>query len=417
MNFNKVKLSEICEMQPGFAFKSGDFGDFPSKVIKITNITPPFVDIKNCVGVNLDSYDKKNLKRYIAQKNDFILAMTGACIGKIARIQEGEAYINQRVLLFKPLPNVDKNFLYYALIHKPFHEYILNHVDSQTAQQNISDRAVGEYVLCLPELNHQKFIGNFLAQIDQKIFLNQKISSLLEEQLKFLYDYWFVQFDFPDAHGKPYQASGGKMIWNEQLKRNIPEGWEVQSLLRNRLSSIIKLGVDRFESKTYLATADVKGTTISNGTQIDYETRESRANMQPTENSVWFAKMKNSVKHLCLNHEMASFIASTILSTGFYGLQCTEISFEYISSFIKHSHFESVKDTLAHGVTQQAVNNGDLANIALIVPTEDIISFYHKSTKNIYAQMSKNICENKVLAQIRDWLLPLLMSGQARVED
>ena len=232
-----------------------------------------------------------------------------------------------------------------------------------------------------------------------------------------LYDYWFTQFDFPDKNGRPYRSSGGKMVWNDILKRNIPNDWKVQSVISNCLSSVIKPGVEMFDTKTYLATADVKGTSISTGTIIDYEGRESRANMQPSVNSVWFAKMKNSIKHLYLNKEMQSVISSSILSTGFCGLQCEENSFEYIASYIANPYFEVHKDMLAHGATQEAVNNDDLAGVHIIIPDANILQAYHEVTQLIYPQISKNICENQELVKLRDWLLPMLMNGQATIED
>jgi len=232
-----------------------------------------------------------------------------------------------------------------------------------------------------------------------------------------LYDYWFTQFDFPDKNGRPYRSSGGKMVWNDILKRNIPNDWKVQSVISNCLSSVIKPGVEMFDTKTYLATADVKGTSISTGTIIDYEGRESRANMQPSVNSVWFAKMKNSIKHLYLNKEMQSVISSSILSTGFCGLQCEENSFEYIASYIANPYFEVHKDMLAHGATQEAVNNDDLAGVHIIIPDANILQAYHEVTQLIYSQISKNICENQELVKLRDWLLPMLMNGQATIED
>ena len=234
---------------------------------------------------------------------------------------------------------------------------------------------------------------------------------------KTIYDYWFTQFDFPDENGKPYCSSGGQMVWNGQLKRNIPAGWTVASIVDNPLSSVIKPGVDRFSEKEYLATADVNGTTISKGSTIEYETRESRANMQPEVNSVWFAKMKNSVKHLFLNREMQAIIDSAILSTGFCGIQCSDISFEYISSFVSNDFFETAKDILAHGATQEAVNNEDMLSIRLVIPDNGTLQSYHEACKSIYAQISKNICENRELIAIRDWLLPMLMNGQATVSD
>lgn len=232
-----------------------------------------------------------------------------------------------------------------------------------------------------------------------------------------LYDYWFTQFDFPDNDGKPYQTSGGKMVWNDTLKRNIPENWKVQSVISNCLSSIIKPGVEIFNTKTYLATADVKGTCISTGTIVDYDGRESRANMQPSINSVWFAKMKNSIKHLYLNKEMEPIISSSILSTGFCGLQCNEISFEYIASYVSNAYFEIHKDMLAHGATQEAVNNDDLAGVHIIIPEDTVLRAYHETTQAIYAQISKNVCENQELVKLRDWLLPMLMNGQATISD
>lgn len=148
--------------------------------------------------------------------------------------------------------------------------------------------------LYLPDYEEQVRIGNILYNIEKKIQVNNRINSNLEQMAKTIYDYWFTQFDFPDESGKPYQSSGGKMTWNNTLKKYIPKEWEVQSVISNRLTSVIKPGVEHFDTKTYLATADVKGTCISTGTIIDYESRESRANMQPSINSVWFAKMKKA---------------------------------------------------------------------------------------------------------------------------
>ena len=224
----------------------------------------------------------------------------------------------------------------------------------------------------------------------------------LQQQIKLLYDYWFSQFDFPNAEGLPFKSSGGEMEYSDRLKRNIPLGWTVESVIDNTISTPIKPGVEVFDKKTYLATADVNGTTISSGSLIDYENREGRANMQPSVSSVWFAKMKNSIKHLYLNKQMQPIIDSTILSTGFCGLQCLEQSFEYMAAFIEHSYFESVKDVLAHGATQESVNNDDLLGLVMVVPNKDVLDLFHRRTAPMYAQISKNICENQQLTKLRD---------------
>ena len=97
--WNKATLSDVCDLVAGFAFKSKDFGSYESRVIKIANIIPPSVDMASLVGVDLEKYDKPKLEKYIVRKGDVVLAMTGATIGKIGRIEYGQAYINQRVLL------------------------------------------------------------------------------------------------------------------------------------------------------------------------------------------------------------------------------------------------------------------------------------------------------------------------------
>lgn len=294
---------------------------------------------------------------------------------------------------------------------------VINSNTIMTLRASFNEDIFSFLTLYLPDYEEQVKIGNMLYNIERKISVNKKINDNLQQQLKLMYDYWFTQFDFPNKDGSPYRLSGGQMVSANGVSYPIPADWQVETVFKNRLSSIIKPGVTPFTTKTYLATAEVNGTSISTGNTVDFETRESRANMQPTENSVWFAKMKKSIKHLYLNPAMKTLIEESILSTGFCGLQCSEYSFEYMASFIEHSYFETLKDTLAHGATQEAVNNDDLAGIALVIPSDEVLRLYHERTKGIYTQMSKNICENQELIRLRDWLLPMLMNGQATVSD
>lgn len=189
-----IQLYYACKLVAGYAFKSKDFGDYPDKVIKITHIVPPTVDMKNLTGVDLSQYERKKLIKYIAKQGDYVLAMTGATIGKMGRIEESEAYVNQRVLLFKNNPNVDKDYLFYVLQQNKFQQYILNHIDSESAQPNISAATVGKYEFLLPSLKIQNKIGKFLRLIDDKINVNNRINDNLLEQMKVLYKSWFVDF-------------------------------------------------------------------------------------------------------------------------------------------------------------------------------------------------------------------------------
>ncbi|MDU6386333.1 MAG: hypothetical protein E6566_13660 [Eggerthella sp.] len=225
-----------------------------------------------------------------------------------------------------------------------------------------------------------------------------------------------MQFNFPDVNGRPYRSSGGRMSYNEKLGRSIPEGWHVASIVNNPLTDVITPGVDLFKTKTYYATADVNGIDIGMGSSVDYETRESRANMQPGLHTVWFAKMKNSVKHLFLGHSMKRVIDDSILSTGFMGLQCKKVAFEYISAFIDGPYFERAKDQYANGATQQAVGNAELESVYLVIPDDETLARFHNLTRGLVESIGETIIENKKLVELRDWLLPMLMNGQASVE-
>lgn len=357
-------------------------------------------------------------KRVTPQKDDIVFSYE-ATLGRYAIIPENFfGCLGRRLAIIRnKSENINVRWLYYYFKSPEWTAFINRSIVKGSTVNRISIEDFPTYTVPLIEKNKQDKIVAVLLALDKKIENNRRINDNLQQQLKLMYDYWFTQFDFPDEDGNPYKSTGGKMMPVEKVSYKIPADWKVCNLFDNPLTSIIKPGIDFFTTKRYLATADVNGTDISNGALIEYETRESRANMQPTIDSVWFAKMKNSIKHLYLNSEMQLLIDNSILSTGFCGLQCSTESFEYIASFIEHSYFETLKDTLAHGATQEAINNDDLTGISLVIPSDRIVHLYHERTHGIYAQISKNICENQELIKLRDWLLPILMNGQAIVQD
>lgn len=292
----------------------------------------------------------------------------------------------------------------------PYFRKLINSYTTMTLRASFNEHIFSFLNVYLPFISDQVRVGDFLYAIEEKIRLNNRINDNLQQLLGLLYERWFYRFEFE-------KCEKAKVIWNSQLKRNIPIGWKVQNMAENELFSIISSGVTPFGRKTYYATADVNGYSIGEGSEIDYETRESRANMQPYLNSIWFAKMKNSVKHLYLNRGMIDFIDSSILSTGFYGLKCNDTSFEYIASVVSAPIFEATKDRLSHGATQQGISDDDMRNMLLLVPDKETLARYHNATKHMYASISKNLIENKKLSKLRDFLLPLLMNGQATITD
>ena len=413
----RIVIKEICEVYDGPHATPKKTVDGPV-YLGIDAITDDGkINAKEFAHLSEEDYIKWT-KRVIPQYGDIVFSYE-ATLGRYALIpKDFYGCLGRRLAIIRNVSkDIDTLWLYYYFLSPEWKQFIQSKIIKGSTVNRISVEDFPTYTVPNISIKVQRKIANILSKIDEKIALNNNINDNLEQQLMLLYDYWFTQFDFPDNDGKPYQTSGGKMVWNDTLKRNIPENWKVQSVISNCLFSIIKPGVEIFNTKTYLATADVKGTSISTGTIVDYDDRESRANMQPSINSVWFAKMKNSIKHLYLNKEMQPIISSCILSTGFCGLQCNEISFEYIASYVSNAYFEIHKDMRAHGATQEAVNNDDLAGIHIIIPKDTVLRAFHEATQAIYAQISKNICENQELVKLRDWLLPMLMNGQATISD
>ena len=152
------------------------------------------------------------------------------------------------------------------------------------------------------------------------------------------------------------------------------------------------------------------------GNKITFKERETRANMQPVENSVWFAKMKASKKHLFIGEFGEDIIKDVVLSTGFLGLNCESRAFEFIASFVASDVFENIKDTVSHGATMQGIGNDDLKLIKIVVPNEDILTDFKQVTGTIYKKLDLMRNENQKLSELRDWLLPMLMNGQIKVK-
>ncbi|MFJ8452476.1 restriction endonuclease subunit S [Bacillus paramycoides] len=413
---SKVKLKDIASIQAG---------PFGTQLHKSEYVTDGILmlNAKN-IGhgvIITESVDYvpetvcERLPKYVLKEGDILFGRAGS-IEKHTYVNEEYAGCFQGTNCIRircHSKNIARYISYYLCL-KDVKKAIENNTGGSVLSY-ISTDLLKDITVEIPDEKDVELVSRLLSTIDRKIETNNKINDNLAKQLDVIYNYWFTQFEFPDDEGKPYNSNHGAMEFNNKLKKHIPSGWLVQSVADNVLSTIIKPGVDKFVTKTYLPTSEVNGTNISDGNEIDYETRESRANMQPTINSVWFAKMKNSVKHLFLNKEMKPIIDRSILSTGFCGLQCTDVSLEYISSFIASTYFETLKDTLAHGATQEAVNNDDLNGISLVIPDNTTLSKYHETTKGIYSQISNNILENRELAQLRDWLLPMLMNGQVTI--
>ncbi|GAA8246433.1 hypothetical protein HpNP102_02260 [Helicobacter pylori] len=225
------------------------------------------------------------------------------------------------------LKKLDPNYLYYYITQDKITHYLQRIAECGTSSYpSITPLDFLNIKIKLYPLETQQKIARTLSILDQKIENNHKINELLHKILELLYEQYFVRFDFLDENNKPYQTSGGKMKFSKELNRLIPNDFEVKTLGDNPLCNTIKTGVTPFKQKVYYETKHIQETlSLNQGLKVSYDKRPNRANMQPAIHSVWFAKMKDTKKHLFLNQHMQSWIKESILSTGFCGLQCQNI--------------------------------------------------------------------------------------------
>ena len=189
---------------------------------------------------------------------------------------------------------------------------------------------------------------------------------------------------------------------------------EIVSLVDFPYIEILKPGILPFEgTKHYIATAEVEDEKINlDAPLIEFATRENRANMQPLPNSVWFAKMKRSLKHIYVTSQDDYLINNYIFSTGFCGIKCDDFAFEYMINYLNLPYFEKEKDILSHGATMEGVNNEDLKSFKIHLPSRESLMQFHSKTKDIHCRIAKINEMTHQLTLIKNKLLPLLINGQ-----
>jgi type I restriction enzyme S subunit len=276
----------------------------------------------------------------------------------------------------------------------------------------------------LPKLESQQKIANVLSSLDAKIELNNRINTELEAMAKTLYDYWFVQFNFPfdfaqgkqNTEGKPYKSSGGKMVWNEELKREIPEGWEVKMI-----NSIIDVkdgthdspkpkneGFRLITSKNLL----VSGLDFENANLIseeDYLSIIKRSNVETGD--ILFSMIGNIGTVYKIEEKKINF---AIKNVALYKTSQKNEYKNYIYMFLKSIDMERYMKNVISGSIQKFIGLNSLRNTPILSNDNYILKF-NESTQSIFEKLETIKLENQHLTSLRDWLLPMLMNGQISV--
>lgn len=362
---------------------------------------------KKVVNENLKGQFKKTFK-----KGDILFSEIRPANRRFAKVKfNAKGYIasTKLMVLRNKSDEVLDDFIYYYLTSNGILKYLQNQAESRSGTfPQITFKNIQEISVKVPTIPDQKKIISIILSLDKKIEINNKIIENLETQAQAIFKSWFVDFE-------PFQD--GNFVESELGL--IPEGWELGKLGKSKLGKIISSGIDEFkDKKIYLATADVSDTSINNiSTKITFDDRPSRANMQPKPLSVWFAKMKDSRKLIFVDTTDKEIISRMIFSTGFAGIQANENSFTYLWAYLLSNDFDKIKNAYAMGTTMQAINNKNINNILIAIPTDSILKEFSTITKPMIEIISNLRKQNEKLAQTRDTLLPKLMSGEIDVSN
>jgi len=308
--------------------------------------------------------------------------------------------------------------MYYAKVNEKANAYylysylsLLNlaHLDSGSALPSMTRWAYNNIEVVLPSLKTQNEIADLLQSFDAKIELNNKINQELEAMAKTLYDYWFVQFDFPNEDGQPYKSSGGKMVYNEELKREIPKGWE-----NGVLSDIADITMGQSPAGNSYNEEGI-GVVFYQGS-TDFGARFPTVRMYTT-------KPKRMAKEgdilLSVRAPVGTLnqaMEDCCIGRGLAALRETEGSNSFL--FSQLAYFKQIFDRRnASGTTFGSINRGDLFGLKLCIPDKKVLENFKEIVDPLHEMIVVNSKQNIELAELRDWLLPMLMNGQVTVGD
>jgi type I restriction enzyme S subunit len=315
----------------------------------------------------------------------------------------------------------DERFTYYFLRHLNLRRF-----DSGSAQASLNRNYIYPIRIRVPQPAEQRAIAHVLGTLDDKIELDRRLDETLEAIALAVFKSWFVDFDPVRAKAEGREFFLPKALANlfpdafeDSEQGEIPQEWRVARLGDPDLFPLVPPGVsaDATANLHYIATGDVQRDRILGDTEGVKASLPSRANMEPGDGRIWFAKMKDSPKYIWTMSEDQEWWSHRVLSTGFSGLQAKSKYESLLYCFIAGADFDRAKNNLATGTTMQALNNENIRRIALVVPPQSVAARFDMFARPFFRRRWLNALEARTLAKLRDTLVPQLISGDLRIED
>jgi type I restriction enzyme, S subunit len=423
-------LGEICRRGGGF-IQTGPFGsqlhasDYVEK--GIPTIMPKNIDENKVIedGISrVSPEDVERLRKYKVQTGDIVYSRRGDVTLRalIREQQDGWLCGTGSLMIRLGQGIVDPKFVSYFLGTSNAREWIQNHAVGAT-MPNLNTSIMSAAPIAHPPLPEQQKIAAVLSALDAKIELNQRINAELESMAKTLYDYWFVQFDFPNEKGKPYKSAGGKMVWNEDVKRELPLGWEVLEL--SKIVSRIATGLNPRRNFVF-GNGNNYYVTIKN---IDYgrvllddrcdkiddeamKIIDRRSDLQVGD--ILFTSIEPVGKTYLLQEKPTNWNINESVFTIRPNYEL--VTSEYLYSLLSSKMIKSFTNQSSAGSTFKGIRIGVLNTFLSPYSNKKLISDFSEVIKPILKKIDLIQKESQTLTELRDWLLPMLMNGQVKVE-
>ncbi|MFA3793170.1 restriction endonuclease subunit S [Aliiglaciecola sp. SL4] len=405
-HFNTFHLGDVSEIIAG--------GDKPK------NFSLVRTSSKN-VPVFANAEKDKGLQGYtdIPRITDpaVTMAARGSNVGFVAIRKEPYFPIVRLLSLIPHGELLDVDYLYYNLKQN-------RKTGTGSGQPQITIPDISSRTISLPPISLQKKLAKVLSVLDEKIELNNKINAELEAMAKLIYDYWFVQFDFPDANGSPYKSSGGKMVYNQELKREIPEGWlvkELSQLLRfergisYKSKDIIGTGIPMINLNSFNLNGQYKhkGLKFYSGTYKEHKVVSAGdlviAITDVTRNADIIGKAFTIPdlfdEDILISCDVAKVIPSELVNS------------QYLEPLFNSEHYHRYIKHFASGTLVLHLNLDGVNWCKIPVPPVNILNRYKELRTGIDKKLTLTLKENKQLVELRNWLLPMLMNGQVTISN
>ena len=414
MKLKKYKLGDLCFPDKigiyGIPASAEDFSEDKIRYLRISDISDDGILLDN----DKKSVTDKDIDKYILEENDMVFARTGNSTGRAYLYDSNDGILAFAGFLIKyqlDETKVNPKFVRYFTISEYYKQWVKN-LSVGSTRGNISAQSFADCPILLPSRKQQDCTVKILSYIDRKIAINRAINQNLEAMAKQLYDYWFVQFDFPNEEGKPYKSSGGEMVGNEKLKRMIPQKWTNANIYQ--LASISKETVNPQINpnelfKHYSLPEYDKTGTYAEEYGIDIQSSKFTV----TNNCILVSKLNPwTSRVICGNRE-----SNQICSTEFVVWNPASMKTKgFLFMLAKNAKFIEYCTQGATGTSHshRRINPELMMKFDFPYNSEIAIKF-SLLIENITEQLHNNIAQLKSLTKQRDELLPVLMNGQVSV--